>query len=263
MAIMYYNPYKKARIAATGIGTMLAARPQPSRGQTLNRIGGGINSVITRKKEVKKRKYRTFREKVLALESAHHEVANDADLLISGATHNTIYTHNVTAQVAQGTTNYTRVGDNIHLEAIKISGFYASDSALTNGQVFRIMLFYADVQDNTGGTGFGSAVGTNKVFLDTTTGALSINGISDPKKINVIYDAAHTMNHGLSGSADVENIWINLQLQKSFTYSPGTVYGKDTNLYILFCAGTAGGATGTTDCGDLNLSYDLIFKNAA
>lgn len=262
---MYYNPYKNAQLAAGGVATMLqsryGSRPPPTASRQ-QRFGGGLNSQITRR-NTKKRKYNSFKQKVLALESAHHKVSNDTSTIIASATHNTVYTHNITAQVIQGTDNYTRIGDNVYLEAIKISGFYGSDAALIHGQVFRIMLFYADVQDNTGTTGFGSAIGTSKIFLDTTTSALTINGIVDPKKINVVYDSAHTMNHSLSSSIDVENLWINLQLQKSFTYQPSTVYGKNTNLYLAFTAGVAGGSTGTTVCGALNLSYDLIFKNAA
>lgn len=201
-------------------------------------------------------------QKIRNLESAQHLSSSDAILSQAPVKHNTFYTHNITAQIAAGTSNSTRTNDQVFLEALKLKGYLGSNTTLTNGFQFRIVVYYADIQYNGGTTAFGNGLATSDVRLGSTGSTYTTDIIFDPKKVTILYDEVQVVNQQIASVSDVSNISAVIPLKRSFSYQPGTVYGSNRNLYVSICASSSGGTAGTTDVCSFYLSYDLIFKNS-
>jgi len=173
--------------------------------------------------------------------------------------HTLPYTLNVTGAVGQGTTNSTRIGDSVELQALKLSGAYTSAVA-AGAYTFRIMVGFSG--EEYGSTGAFLAGLTNaELFLPNTNPVFGTTGIVNPKAFTVLYDQTFNVNSQIAGVADVISFSETISLKQKFLYQQaGSIYGKVKNLYIVALGDIAGGSPGISNAGDLVLAMDLIFK---
>lgn len=255
----YYKPaFAAGMLGASAYYGGRKPRPYNRRGNVQQASSQGY-FVNKRLPVVKKKK--TLKDKIRQMESAQHHAAND-QTLTQALKHNTMYIHNVTANILTGTSNSTRTNDTIYLEAIKLNGYYGTSTSLTNGQKFRVVVFWTDLFNNTGTTGF-SSIAISNFNINSTGGFYSADFIFDPKKATVIYDESHTINQQIASVSDVSQVIATIPLKKSFNYLPnGNGAGSDRNLYVGVLASSSGGTAGTTDTGTFYLSYDTIFRNS-
>jgi len=130
------------RAAALGAMSYVGNRFRgPGQGTTINTREG--NNVVVHKARKFKRRG-TFRNKLLANSAAkHYNTIANQDM-----THGTIYTYMPTAGILQGTTEGTRIGDSVSLEALKLRGFLLSP-APANAYSFRILVGWTGEEYNT------------------------------------------------------------------------------------------------------------------
>lgn len=207
------------------------------------------------KRRVKKN-WKSLQKQIMATHPAKHATRD----IEQSAKHQTIYTFSPTQGISQGNGNTQRDGDSIHLEALKLKGFYVTN-ATSGAYQMRMLIGYSGEEYDVA-TDFGNGLSSGQIFLPDTTTTWSINGIVNPKAFTLLYDQTVDVNSQLASTQDINNIAVTVPLKTKFDYqSTGSAYGKLRNLYVVIICAVAGGTTGTTDVGQVIMSSDLIFKN--
>jgi len=173
-------------------------------------------------------------------------------------THNTIYTMNLLNYVIQGSTQGTRTGDTIYLEAVKFNAMFETPSANINGVTVRIMILYHD--DYYANGFFSAGLGLTDLAMATTGVARASNLVIDPKKTTVLYDQVYNLNPSITSQVDTVPITFTCQLKKTFDFIPSSQEGKERNLYAVCIPCVGSGSSGVTTAGTLYSNSDLIFK---
>ncbi len=175
-------------------------------------------------------------------------------------THNTIYTLNPLGQISQGTANGNRIGDKIRVRYLSISGLFSNQTAsnVSNERHMRILLVASTARYNPGAAP-GSGLGASDLYFGTTSGLLNAN--VDPRKAHVLCDEVVTVKSRVSGAVASEYFTASCKLDSHFEYATGLVYGVAANLYWVFIPYEAGGSTGTTQLGQLELENLTIFDD--
>lgn len=223
----------------------------------------------------KSRSYRkkSFRKKKPSLASiikkvihkdddAHHAVIAQNNQVLGA---NTMYTSSLFTEIAQGTSNATRVGDAIWLEALKVRlNFYGS--ATSNTVLIRFLIVKSGIEIAGGVSGLwqtgGTGLSTGNVFLNTAVTTPAIDGIIDPKKVTVLYDKVVELTPRISGQVVVHNHNMTIPLKTKHVYQVGNSgYAKMKQIYCIAVPYQLGATTGAA-IGTIDMSSDIIFKNA-
>lgn len=222
----------------------------------------GFKKTVVKKSGGKKRATATsvVKDTLLKMSTSYHDTQSDSLLNVNGMTQNTIYTNNITAQVAIGTTNSARQGDEIYLIGLKVRLNYYTD-ANANGYQFRTLVVMS-TEEFDFGAGFGAGLSETELFLPNTGDTLQTNAIINPKAVTVLHDETIDINSQVAAARDIGSTNFYVPLKKKFTYqSAGAVFGKKQNLYLV-CIGSAFGATpDSTNIGVVYANTDLHFKN--
>lgn len=214
--------------------------------------GVGSQTLTTMKRQKRKSSH-SFKGQMLKNSAAKHYPA----FQLTTIPHNAIYSGNVTAGVVQGTADNQRIGDQIHLAALKIRGSMQTPSN-TGGYTFRIIVGYSG--EEYGSAGFIPQLTAAELFLPTTTSNWTSNGIINPKAFTALYDQTLDLNSLTSDTIEVQSFAFTVQLDKDFPYqASGSPYGKDKNLYVVVIA-DKGAGSGLDIATSLAMSWDLIFK---
>lgn len=256
----YYKQYVRPIVAAGTYGAKLFyAQPRTSRWAGGK---GPSNNIVTKRKKTGV-KADSFQQKALKIAQAKHR-PNETIVNTGGMTHNSIYTMNVTARVGQSVTEDGRIGDQIYLEALKLRGSYHCPT-INNGYTLRVIVCYSGEEyDPTSGLVlFGSGLGTNELFLPSTSGIFGTNAMINPKTVSVIFDQTLDVNSLTSDTKELASFAWTIPLKQKFSYQRAAdKYGKFKNLYVVVVSTAIDGTTGTTNTGQVYMSTDLIYKNA-
>lgn len=213
------------------------------------------------------------------IETPQHATISDQNAAITGPAafpsgamrQNVVYALTFMDQVPQGVANNNRVGDTVHIDAIKynftVNGLYGSS---VYDKTFRLLLIKKDIQTNTAGL-FNSSVFTlaDLAMRDSITGSYSgatysPNAILDPKKVTVLHDETISLHAPYDGSINEivqKTISGTIRLDQKYVYQTSQTYGKDYNLYWVVMSSIPVGAYATPVTGSCFLNTDLIFKN--
>jgi len=209
-----------------------------------------------RRKVVAKRN--TVKAQMLRVIDNHHSTMDDANYGVGAATHNTIYTANVTSVPVQGTSNKTRIGDKIHIQHLDLSISINSSSA-AGAYTWRVMVVWSGEEFNP--AGLGSGLGFTGLFLPNTGSNVVPLAIVNPKAVTVLLDEVVDINSIVAATKDVVSIKRRIHIGQDFLYDKtAAVYGKTKNLYFVAIPYVVGGTSGVTNCGDINPSFDMVFK---
>lgn len=222
--------------------------------QKKTRLAGGYSAVGTMTKLRQRRTAfrKSFKQKVLSIPPAKH-LTSDSRV---GVGSDTIYSVNVTAQVAQGDANNQRDGDAIYMEALKIKGQFESDP-VSNAYKCRVLVGYSGEEYTAASFSSATLVG-NQVFFSGTN---NYNAIVNPKAFTCLYDTTMDLNSQIEGDVTIQSFESTIPLKQMLPYqSSGSVYGKYKNLYIVVVAYGVGIGAGT-GVGTISCNWDLIFKN--
>jgi len=200
---------------------------------------------------------KTVKRTVHKMEEAKHKIINATQT----PKHDTIYTLNLLGNISQGNTGFTRNGDSVFVEAIKIRNYMEQLAANENTVFFRLLLVRHDNDHLSGSDNWGSGLGLTDIYHTGSTIAGIIQGLVDAKKVSVLLDKTYTVNKQVTGKVNVKIDSMLIPIKQKFVYKDGTNYGKFANYYLVLHAFASGGSTGTTDTGLFNTSVDVIFKD--
>lgn len=251
-AVRYNNPSYRNLIM-----TLLSGGPQRARATKTNQ---SYNQSLLMTKTNRKKKYGkpSFKDQLFNTLTAKHSTGEQG----LSMTHNTIYTLVPTAIPSQGDTNASRDGDSIVLCALKIKGFWNTDTA-SNGYSYRIIVGYSG--EEYANTSFGSGIGLSEISLPNTGNNTTTNMQINAKAFTVLHDEKFTLNSQLSGVRDKLDFTVFIPLNNKLFYyqSSASNLGKDKNLMVILTSDVIAGATGITSTGGTTLSWDFIFKNSS
>lgn len=180
--------------------------------------------------------------------------------IIKALLHNDVYTCTPSTGIVQGTSNTTRIGDHVDLQAIKIKGFFQTPTLQTAFFSYRIMVGWTGEEFNLP-TSLAAGLGIGEWAVPNTTSNWIVNGINNPKAFTVLYDQTVDVNSLITTTPDGLSYQFTVPLHKKFDYqADGSVYGKDRNLCILVMSSVNGGTLSTTSTGQTVMAYDLIYK---
>lgn len=231
--------------------TMLGPRKR-----TALRSARSQSMTITKQKRPKSYNRRSFKNQLYDNLAAKHVTGEQGVTM----THNTLYTLVPTAIPTQGDGNTNRDGDSIVLCALKLNGFYNTDTA-AGPYSFRIIVGFTGEEYSN--TSFGSGIGTTELFLPNTAGVNTANGLINPKAFTVLHDEKFTVNSEIAATRSRidYNVYVPLNNQKFYYQSTASALGKTKNLVVVIVGDVVLGSSGTTAVGGTTISWDFIFKN--
>lgn len=263
--MVFYNPYNVGGVSAAN--GMLAMAPyaanyfrgnQASRnkGAAMQRTKGATQTIVTSRR-VKKPSRKSFHAKMAANTPAKHFTGS----FLTNHTHNTIYMGSPPQSITLGDAYNQRDGDYVDLIALKLKGIFQT-AAAANSYSFRIIVGYSGEEYTTGTSALITGITDTELFLPTTSGSWTPNGIINPKAFTAIYDQTVDINSLLAATTDIASFSFTVPLNKKFPYQANaSIFGKDRNLYVIVTSGVSGGSIGATSTGLSVIGYDLIFKS--
>ena len=237
-----------------GPGLALSQLVRPRFGSMFQSKGAVYSTAYKRRKLVGSRN--SFAKRVRNLAPYKHNTINDSANTTT-MTHNTIYTTNITAKVAQGLTNTDRIGDFIHLSAMKVRGLIVTP-AVTGAFAYRIIVGYSGEEYNV--TASNAGLVASEIFLPSTGAFVVGQAIINPKAFTCLYDEIVDINSLTATAQDLKSVQFKVNLNARFPYQASTsTMGKTRNLYFVIIGHVVGGVAGTTSTGTGSFNSDLIF----
>lgn len=215
------------------------------------------------KKTLKRYKKKVYRKKVRPSLKKQllrmHESKEVGYQLGQSMTDNQYYVLSPTQQIVPGSSGTTRVGDEVYLQSLQLSGWFASSTAAGATQKFRCQVVWH--RKETPATAFvlNGLSGTDLFHVDTF--ASIVNGIVNTNAVTVLADFVVDINQVLTGVNELKSFNIVVPLHTTFKYKDvGGVYGKQKNLYVVLTAYIAGGL-GTANAGSFTVSSLIKYKD--
>lgn len=259
--------YQVARLGAGGLGSVLAARviqQQPNQ-----RLGLGVRSgsftqtkmKYPKKKVAAKRKVATVAavKKMISglVEKKQH--SNHGVQAFGIGNVNFVHSKNLTAQILQGTTDGTRVGDIIFLNELKYSMVFETEVTASCYR-YRFLVFFSGEEYNPAGVLALSAVTASELFV--AGGADTASNIINTKAVQVVHDEIITINSQISNVNDAYVSRGSLKLSQKYAYQQaGSGFGKTKNLYIAVIPAFSG-ITPVTTLGQVKMQTVLYYTDA-
>lgn len=202
---------------------------------------------------------KSFASAVRSIAPYKHAVIPDSSITGSLLFNNT-YSSPITTIINQGTGNTNRIGDEVHLTALKLRGTVSTPAA-SGAYGYRILVGFSTVQNNTFNNTAGVTVAN--IFLPNSYNTLTIDGLVDPKAFTCLYDQTLTVPSVIPLVSDAMFFEAHIPLNQKFPYvSSGSVYGKLKNLYLIMIPYAANGTVFVTPCGSYAVSADLLFQDS-
>lgn len=267
MAVSYYNPNTLAAAAALGSALYTNWKGSKTSGVLLNpssqkvpqmfRNGRSYSTTLTKRRR-KYGKRMSVKRIMLKAEPAKHMHVGDGTNSIA-LKHNNIYAYNLTKDIVQGTSNTTRLGDEVELCALKFN-ISLQAPATANGYTYRILVGY-HTQTDTNTVLTYNVLSPSQIFLTGTGANWVCGGIINPKNFTVLYDSTHDINSQITGTGDLMSVGETVPINHKFIYGQEAgAQGKTRNLYYVIMSNVIGGVANNTVSGAVALNTDLIFK---
>lgn len=229
---------------------------------TRQAMAQGQRFVYTRtKKPQRKSKRNSIRKAILNGETCQH-MSRDDTVVTAALLHNNFYSISPTQLVGQGTSNASRIGDTIHLLALKLKGIIAT-APVSNAFQYRIIVGMSRIQ--TSNNTFASGVFTQAdIFIGSTgsSSGYSLNGIVNPKLFTALYDEVIDVNSLVSTTVDFANVEFTIPIDQKFEFArENGTFGSKRNMFLIVIPAVNGGTSNTTSCGNFSAGIDLLFKN--
>lgn len=247
-----------SRNAVLGLGMAALGFPSSVATARDTMVGRSYTKTTTEKKRKRPVVKNTVKRQMLRVIDNHHSTMADVNYSVGVATHNTLYTANITSVPVQGTTNAQRIGDKIQLQHLDLSIQFNS-AAAAGAYSWRLMIVWSGEEYNPAGLASGLAF--TGLFLPNTGSNLTTNSIVNPKAVTILMDETFDINSLVAAVKDTVNLKKRIRLNQQFMYDKtGAVYGKTKNLYFVAVGTVIGGTSGVTSCGDIGFNADLVFK---
>lgn len=221
------------------------------------RMGGGYSSTRTKTKQRKRYSKSSFKKMVMNVEPAKHVTYQSSTTIGAG----NIYTNMPTQAIVQGTSNTNRIGDEVYLCAIKLSGS-AVTADVSGAYKYRILIGWTGEESTASNIATQyvyNGLSANQLYLPQTYD-LVCNGIINSKAFTKLHDETIDISSQTPDTVDWTSFNITVPLNVSFRYQEaGSVFGKTRNL-VVFVMGNMAGAVAGEVIGSMVVATDLIFK---
>lgn len=212
------------------------------------------------KKRPVRRSRSTLASKVRNLSAYKHNTQDDTTLTRT-MTHNTLYTFVPTENIAQGDTNADRDGDQVHLTAFKLTGWFTTP-ATTSAVLYRLIICWCGEEFAGANVSFTTTGIASQVFLLNSGSTFLATAQTNPKAITVLYDQLIDINSEIAATNTIRSFDTKVELNTRFPYqSTASGFGKFKNLTVFIVASIFGGTTGVTAAGSVLANGDLIFQD--
>lgn len=211
------------------------------------------------KRKAKKEKVATVGA-VKRMLRATSEMKQQALAPATNLSRNIMYSFNVTAQVLQGTTDPSRIGDAITLE--RITGYTTVVSATPAAYYqFRFLVIYSGEEYNPSTNNY-SASGVQGAEVMTLGASGWTTAIPNLKACTVLHDQLITINSQLDSVEDGATHYFDVNLRgfQQKYQGLGSVYGKVKNLYLILSADCSD-ASIANPIGNAYTNYKLQFRD--
>lgn len=277
MSLSYYNPFRSltasnmfnsAKLVGAGKlaeGALQVFSPKQNIGMAPYR--NGSTKTMTKRKQrrgTKKTKLATVaavkRMIVGREEKKFYANAFTAATLID----TTIYTANITAQIASGTEDGNRIGDSINLTNFEGRIRWYTDTEASY-YTLRVLVFWCGEEYNPSSSLFSSAGFGGTQLFKPYNAAVPTHAITNPKAITVLHYGYIEMNSALNGYEEGASHFINVKLGgQKFDYRQDlSVYGKRKNLYVCVIGGfKSSNADPPENAGALLMNYSINYTDS-
>lgn len=261
----FYQParYLAGAIAGVNFAKTIKFDPQPLRQVSRTKM----NPSYTRTRTQRKRKVNSYKNnKVATVASVKRMIQGNMEtkqknftIAANSIVSNSILCHNLTAQISQGSTDGSRIGDEVHLSSFIGNFRYVTDAASAY-YTCRVLIGYSGEEFNPSTTAFTTGLTSSQLFVATPSGGAQ--GVVNTKAFTVLYDNLMQVNSTISGIQEGQTIRFNQSLAGKFKYQEaGAIYGKTKNLYIVVCP-EANASTAPPTAGFIVLNGVLKYKDA-
>lgn len=167
----------------------------------------------------------------------------------------------ITQCVTQGTTQITRVGDEINLTAFRFNIIIQAPTT-AGAYSYRILVVYSG-EEYAATTLSTSSITFGEIFLPNIVAGSDNMGVVNKKAVTVLHDENIEINSNIASTSDVVAIQREINLRNvTFKYqASGSVYGKVKNLYLVMIPSVVGGTASTTACGTALINSSLDFRD--
>lgn len=171
-----------------------------------------------------------------------------------------VLSHNVTAQIAQGTADGTRVGDQINLQSL-IVNFSLSTNTTAAFYKYRVIVGWSGEEFNTSPTLLTTNLGATDVFIQTPNSLWEL-GIINTKSFTPVFDKLIEVNSLLASYSDGVTTRMVIPFNQKFSYqAAGSTMGKTKNLYIVLVPAYEA-VVAPADSGDCVVEYVMKYTDA-
>ena len=255
MVLSYYNPFKGSIVQqGQNVGRLLTAGKltegaynainfaQKNKFMPRSRSGSYVKS--KRRKGARKTKVATVAAVKRMISGVLEKKQKPQQVVSPSMSIDVLYTYNFTAQIVQGTTDGTRVGDQINLGSLEVNLRYETGT-IGGAYQLRILIFWSGEEYNPSNNTLTAANFTaSQLFLPGVSGLIPFAPCNS-KAVVLLHDQIMNVDSQIEGKPDVGVSRINIPLKgQTFKFQEsGSVYGKTKNLYMVaLCTGTVSGA---------------------
>jgi len=276
MSLSYFNPFRSltavnnaakivgaGKLAETAWGVLTEKKPQD---YTMPPYRYGLTKTTTKRKRrggKAKTKLATVASVKRMIMGREEKKFKAGTIGLASLVNDSCYTFNVTAQVAQGTTDGARVGDSINPINLEAYFRWYTDTEAAFYQI-RILVLWSGEEFNPSGSLFSTAgLAVNQIMKPCTSNFST--GIPNPKAVTILHDALVEINSNINGYEDGHNHRVNISLGGTkYSYqADASVYGKTKNLYIVIIPNyTSSNADPPETIGAVGMNYAFNFTDS-
>lgn len=174
---------------------------------------------------------------------------------------NIVHCVNPLFNIAQGDTLSSRDGQKIHLSSFYIKGkFTAINNATVGNGVTSIRFMIVKTPQIITNSGLGTTFGATSAVWRGTQNNLSVLGVPDLSKVQVVYDKLINMRADIQNTNEHYPFVIKQKINKKFQFAlDAASYGKEDNYYFVFVANKTDGTVG--NCAAFDFQYAVNFKD--
>lgn len=165
-------------------------------------------------------------------------------------------TFNLNYYIGQGTTDSTRIGDEIFLNHFKVRLYFQTQTATSATQMYRVMIIKTRTEANLTSLTYGD------IFKNASGSFLT--DLIDDEKVTVIKSRMIRIVPQVSSTVIAQTVYMTKRMKNvRFRYNGDNAgYGKSHNYYLVIMGMIQGGTTGVATAGTVAGNVIIGYKDA-
>lgn len=198
----------------------------------------------------------SLRSIVRNLEVLQHQIGSLNTALVQS----TWYGMSPSYQIAQGSTDATRIGGEVFLEYLDLRLHLAAVTGNNEVTDFKVVVVKSPVVVVNANFGIASIAAGDYVY-DTTAAVWAPGAIMDRKECTVLFEDIISVQPSIASTYAGTHLTKRVAIKSKMQFRTGLNSGRTYNLIVLVVAQNRG--SGAVTIAEAQGSYDLAFRNAA